>query len=44
MDIQSTPDKSDTSGTGKSVQLSKMSDLSEIHNIMQLRYEMRSVS
>ena len=42
--LQSTPDKSDTQGTGKSVQLSEMSDLSEIQNIMQIRHEMRSVS
>ena len=28
--IQSTPDKSDSQGTGKSVRLSEMSDLSEI--------------
>ena len=33
--IQSTPDKSDTQGTGKGVRLSEMSDLSDIHNIMQ---------
>ena len=32
--IQSTPDKSDSQGTGKSVRLSEMSDLSEINNIM----------
>ena len=44
MFIQSTPDKSDTQGTVKSVQLSEMSDLYEIQNIMQIRHEMRSVS
>ena len=32
--IQSTPDKSDSQVTGKSVRLSEMSDLSEIKNIM----------
>ena len=42
--IQSTPDKSDSQGTGKSVQISEMSDLSEINNIMQMRYEMCSAS
>ena len=42
--IQSTPDKSDTQGTGKSVRLSEMPDLSEIQKIMQIRHEMRSVS
>ena len=42
--IQSTPDKSDSQGTGKSVRLSEMSDLSEIQNIMQIRHEMRSAS
>ena len=42
--IQSTPDKSDSQGTGKSVPLSEMSDLSEIQNIMQIKHEMRSVS
>ena len=42
--MQSTPDKSDSQGTRKSVRLSQMSDLSEIQNIMQIRYEMRSVS
>ena len=42
--IQSTPDKSDSQGTGKSVRLSEMSDLSEIKNIMQIRHEMRSAS
>ena len=42
--IQSTPDKSDSQGTGKSVRLSDMSDLSEIKNIMQIRHEMRSAS
>ena len=39
--IQSTPDKSDSQGTGKSVRLSEMYDLSEIKNIMQIRHEMR---
>ena len=34
--IQSTPDKSDSQGTGKSVRLS------EIKNIMKIRHEMRS--
>ena len=34
LDIQSTPDKSDSQGTGKSVRLSEISDLSEIKNIM----------
>ena len=42
--IQSTPDKSDSQGTAKSVRLSDVSDLSEIQNIMQIRHEMRSVS
>ena len=42
--IQSTTDKSDSQGTGKSVPLSEMSDLSEIHNMMQIRYAMRSAS
>ena len=42
--IQSTPDKSDSQGTGKSVRLSEMSDLSEIQNIIQMRHEMRSAS
>ena len=42
--IQSTPDKSDSQGTGKSVRLSEMSDLSEIQNIMQIRHEMLSAS
>ena len=42
--IQSTPDKSDSQGTRKSVRLSEMSDLSEIHNYMQIQHEMRSVS
>ena len=42
--IQSTPNKSDSQGTGKSVRLSEMSDLSEIQNIMQIRHEMRSAS
>ena len=32
--IQSTPDKADSQGTGKSVRLSDISDLSEIKNIM----------
>ena len=41
---QSTPDKSDSQGTGKSVRLSEMSDLSEIQNIIQIRHEMCSVS
>ena len=44
MYIQSTPDKWDSHGTGKSVRLSEMSDLSEIHNIMQIRRATRSVS
>ena len=43
-DIQSTPDKSDSQVTGKSVQLSEISDLSEIKNIMQIRHATRSVS
>ena len=38
--IQSTPDKSDSQGTGKSVRLRYVSDLSEIQNIMQIRHEM----
>ena len=38
MHIQSTPDKSDSQGTGKSFRLSEMSDLSEIKNIMQIKY------
>ena len=42
--IQSTPDKSDSQGTGKSVRLSEMSDLPDIQNIMQIRHEMRSAS
>ena len=42
--VQSTPDKSDTQWTGKSVRLSEMSDLSEIQNIMKIRHDMRSVS
>ena len=42
--IQSTPDKSDSKGTGKSIRLSEISDLSEIQNDMQIRHEMRSVS
>ena len=44
MYIQSTLDKSDSQGTGKSVRLSEMSDLSEIQNIMQIRHEMRGAS
>ena len=39
--IQSTPDNSDSQGTGKSVQLSEMSDLSEIQNTMQIRHDVR---
>ena len=39
---QSTPDKSDSQGTEKSVRHSEMSDLSEIQNIMQIRNEIRS--
>ena len=39
--IQSTPDKSDSQGTGKSVRLSEMSDLSENQNSMQIRHEMQ---
>ena len=39
--IQSTPVKSDSQGTRKSVRLSEMFDLSEIKNIMQIRYEMQ---
>ena len=42
--IQSTPDKADSQGTGKSVRLSEMSDLSDIKNIMQIRHEIRSAS
>ena len=42
--IQSTPDKSDSQGTGKIIRLSEMSDLSEIQNIMQIRRAMHSVS
>ena len=42
--IQSTSDKSDSQGTGESVRLSEMSDLSEIQNIMQIRCATRSVS
>ena len=42
--IQSTPDKSESQGTWKNVRLNEMSDLSEIQNIMQIRYEMRSMS
>ena len=42
--IQSTPYKSDSQGTGKIVRLSEMSNLYEIHNIMQIRHEMRSMS
>ena len=42
--IQSTPDKSDSQGTGKSVRLSEMFDLPVIQNIMQIRHEMRSAS
>ena len=42
--VQSTPDKSNTQWTGKSVRLSEISDLSEIQNIMQIRHDMRSVS
>ena len=44
INIQSTPDKSDSQGTGKSVRLGEMSDLYEIQNIMQIIHEMRSVS
>ena len=44
MYIQSTPDKSDSQGTGKSVPLSEMSDLSDIKNSMQIRHEIRSAS
>ena len=39
MQIQSTPDKSDSQGTWKNVRLSEMSDLSEIQNIMQIIHE-----
>ena len=42
--LQSTPDKSDSRGTGKSVRLSEMSDLSEIQNIMQIRHATLSAS
>ena len=42
--IQSTPDKSDSQGTGKSVRLSEMSDLSDIKNIMQIIHEIRSAN
>ena len=42
--VQSTPDKSNSQGTGKSVRLSEMSDLSEIKKIMQIRHEMRRAS
>ena len=42
--IQSTPDKSDSQVTGKSVRLSEMSDLSDIKNIMQIRHATRCVS
>ena len=42
--IHSTPDKSDSQGTGKSVRLSDISDLSEIQNSIQIRHEIRSVS
>ena len=42
--IQSTPDKSDSQGTGKNVRLSEMSDLSEIQNIMQIIHEMGRAS
>ena len=41
---QSTPDKSDSQGTEKSVRFSEMSDLSDIQNIMQIRLEMRNMS
>ena len=40
----STPDKSDSQVTRKSVRLSEMSDLSEIQNIIQIRHATRSVS
>ena len=42
--IQSTPDKSDSQGSGKRVRFREISDLSEIQNIMQIRHEMRSES
>ena len=38
-----TPDKSNSQGTGKSVRLSEMSNLSEIQKIMQIRHTTRSV-
>ena len=44
IELQSIRDKSDSQGTGKSLRLSEMSDLSEIKNIMQIRHEMRSAS